>query len=102
MSWWDLICIIRWLPNGSASARHKFPDTWWQTPDVQVSATVYDAVMLGNWQRAGNPDAAQPEPLLARVNTKPVAPKPAKSSTQVRDDLAQLRAERRAERARSA
>lgn len=35
LSWWDLKCILKWLPHDSAVSRFKDPN-WWRTLEVEL------------------------------------------------------------------
>lgn len=70
LSYWDLICIIRWLPLDSAYRRYLDPEgSQWALPEFLL-AGIYDTLQGANWQRAGNKHAKRPEPL-PRPGVKP-------------------------------
>jgi hypothetical protein len=95
VSWWDLICVLRWLPQDAAVFRLRHPDTWWRTIEVELAAKQFDALRAANWQRSGDPNAPRPEPILPPLpepaENKPVE-KPKMTSTEIRDELAKRRA----------
>lgn len=63
LSWWDLKCVIRWLPADAAYRRFLHPDDWQWTLPEHLLAGIYDTLQGANWQRAGNKHAKRPEPL---------------------------------------
>lgn len=68
--------------------RQQYPDSWWKTPQAQLTALVYDAIQEGNWQRSGNPENPYPEPLLS-TPAKPEKPvKPSMSARDIRAEIA--------------
>lgn len=70
LSYWDLICIIRWLPADAAYRKFLNPeDAQWTLPE-HLLAGIYDTLQGANWQRAGNKHAKRPEPL-PRPGVKP-------------------------------
>ena len=70
LSYWDLICIIRWLPADAAYRKFLNPeDAQWTLPE-HLLAGIYDTLQGANWQRAGNRHAKRPEPL-PRPGVKP-------------------------------
>jgi len=93
LSWWDLVCVLRWLPQDAAVFRLRHPDTWWRTIEVELAAKQLDALRGANWQRGGDANAPRPEPILPPLEfeEKP-ADKPKMSPTEIRDELAKRRA----------
>lgn len=96
LSWWDLKCVLRWLPHDSALSRLKNPETWWRTIEVELAGKQLDALHGANWQRGGG-DGQRPEPVLGPWPEPDViaAPKkPRMNATEIRDELARRRAAR--------
>ena len=96
LSWWDLVCVLRWHRHDSAVSRLKFPETWWRTIEVDLAALQVDALRGGNWQRGGG-QGQNPDPILGPWPTDqealPAEPaKPKMTATEIRDELAKRRA----------
>lgn len=70
LSYWDLRCVIRWLPADAAYRRFLHPDEWQWTLPEHILAGIYDTLQGANWQRAGNKHAKRPDPL-PRPGVKP-------------------------------
>jgi len=92
--------MIRHHRHDSALSRLKFPDTWWRTIEVELSAAQLDAVRGGNWQRGGG-QGQRPDPVLGpwpvsqeQASTQPE--KPQMTPGEIRDELAKRRAMREA------
>ncbi len=84
--------MIRWARQDSALMKQQHPDAWWKSPDVQVTALVYDAIQENNWLRRANPEIPFPEPLLS----EPKPPKPEKPKLTASDIRAAVASRRRA------
>lgn len=78
-SWWDLKCILRWLPEQSAVSRLKNPDHKWDL-HAHLQAITIDILAGANWQRSGDKNAARPNPFPRpgvgdNTRKRPAAPK---------------------------
>ena len=95
LSWWDLKCVLKWLPHDSAVSRHRDPH-WWRTIEVELQAAQLDTLRGANWQRAGGGDATRPTPVLPPLDAAPAEPAkpqaPKMTPTAIRDELARRRA----------
>lgn len=69
-SWLDLQIIVRGAPRDSAIGRSIGGATSEWGVTEHLLALLVDAVVIGNWQRQGNPHAPRPHPL-----SRPGAPK---------------------------
>lgn len=97
LSWWDLRCIIRWLPPHAAVVRLRDPDSWQWGLAEHILAGIYDGIQGGNWQRGGNRSAPRPKPLPRpgvgrKKPRKATAGEVSVPITDIRDEFARRRA----------
>lgn len=102
LSWWDLKCLLRHRPQGSALDRHLQPQTWQWTLLEHLLAGIYDTLQGANWQRGGDKNAPRPTPLprpgVGDDDAKPADEKPSSSASIPLDDIHDVMAARRAQR----
>lgn len=100
LSYWDLLCVFRWLPGDSALMRLRHPESWQWNLIEYLLAGIFDGIQGGNWQRGGNKHAPKPKPLPRpgvtgkKSNTTLVTDPDVVSvpATQIHDELARRRA----------
>lgn len=71
LTWFDVKAIVLSLPPGSALHRVQNPDDAAWDLHAQLLAGAVDALNAGNWQRAGDKNARQPDPVR-RATADPV------------------------------
>ncbi|BDB58990.1 MULTISPECIES: hypothetical protein [Rhodococcus] len=101
LSYWDLLCVFRWLKSDSALMRLRHPDSWQWNLIEYLLAGIFDGIQGGNWQRAGNKNTPKPKPLPRpgidgkKANTRVVKDTDVVSvpATDIRAELARRRAQ---------
>lgn len=74
LSWFDLKAVVASLPPGSALHRARDGDEAVWDLHAQLLAGALDALNAANWQRAGDQNAARPQPVRRATAVKQVAP----------------------------
>lgn len=86
LTWTDIRDFITWLPQDSAVYRHKFPESWWWTPQLDFLGAVLNAIQWGNWQRGGG-KGEKPKPVK-----RPAAKKQSKNGPKSAKELKERKA----------
>lgn len=62
MTWRELACYVKGLPDQCRVARSIAGDAAAWSTESRILADIFDAIAVGNWQRAGDKNRSRPQP----------------------------------------